>query len=114
MAFSLRPLDPSTDFARVAEIQSAIEPERVTEEMLRDYARRRPEGELRYEIVAVEEGGKVVGLGASGRRQSHPPGQFWIRIQVDPTARKQGIGSTLYTATTQWARELGATRFTTE
>jgi GNAT superfamily N-acetyltransferase len=88
----------STDYARMGEIVAAIEPERGRSP---DWYRERDErwnpDLLRHRLVAEADDGLVVGWGEVGHQWwSFHPTKFGMRLNVDPSFQRRGIGSALY------------------
>jgi GNAT superfamily N-acetyltransferase len=108
MTFEIRPLDPTTDFSRVAELLSLVELEPVTEAMLLETDAARPDGEIRQQLVAVDATGVIVGFGETGRVPWHKPGLFWTFVVVAPEVRTRGIGSALFASVLEFSRGHGA------
>jgi mycothiol synthase len=112
---TVRPMDVTRDGSDVARIRSACFPEWPVsgDEVADAEARRLPE-RLHVPWVAVDHD-VLVGYGyveepGVGAR----PGRLRIRVLVDPTQRERGIGTALYTALHERAREAGATELVTE
>lgn len=64
----------------------------------------------------AELDGRPAGTGSVGRIYMYPPEfeRLWLSIEVLPDARRQGVGSALYAACSEVARELGKAGFQTE
>lgn len=110
----LRPLDPALDFPRVADLFSQAEPEPTTVDELIERENAAPEGLIRQRLVAVDDAGVVVGYCASASWPWEVAGKFWITVLVDSAGRRKGLGSQLYAAALQFAREHDAVRLLTE
>lgn len=110
----LRPLDPTRDFARVADLFSQAEPEPTTVEEIEEREAAAPEGLVRQRLVALNDSGEVVGYCASAHWPWEPSDKFWITVLVDEAWKRQGLGSQLYDAARVFAREQGAARLLTE
>lgn len=113
MTVALRPFDADTDSARLAELLQSVCRHPGTATELREREQRRPEGHICFRVAAVtsaDSGERIVGYGETGREVWMAPGFFWFDLIVDPSARRQGIGTMLYDDLVQFAWELGATR----
>jgi GNAT superfamily N-acetyltransferase len=108
MSVTLRELNTSTDFPRMAELISFVTADPVTVQLLQEGERKRPEGAIRHRLVAVDEAGQIAGFGQATRPPWARPGLYWLRVIVDPALRKQGIGATLYRSLFEFARDQGA------
>ena len=109
MQVSLRPIISETDFARIAELMNAVEPEPVTAQILHEWLLNAPPDRVRRRMVAVNEQGVVVGYNDAGRDSWMSPGRFWAEINVDVAWRRQGIGERLFADMVQFAQGQSAT-----
>ena len=114
MSFELRPLDVGRDLPRLAELLTMDSPEVVTVEQVQEWFRQESPERVGRRIVAVDEDGRVAGFGYALRDPWDPPGDFWVRVVVDPGAQNQGVGSLLYDDAARFARERGATRLSSQ
>jgi GNAT superfamily N-acetyltransferase len=73
-----------------------------------------PEGQIRWQVIAVAGCGAIVGYGETGRDPRMEPGHFWLQIVVDPAYRNRGIGTMLYDDVARFAWEMGATHLTSD
>ena len=96
------------DFARVAELISAAQPDPVSEATMLEWERRVLEGQIRRRTVAVAESGQVVGYGIVQHSRSMGEGRFYLWMTVDPIWRRRGIGAQLYEDALDMARSHGA------
>lgn len=96
------------DFARVAELISATQPEPVTEATVLEWDRRVLEEQVRRRTVAVAEPGQVVGYGVVQHSRSMAEGRFYLWVTVDPTWRRHGIGAQLYDNALDFSSRHGA------
>lgn len=108
MTIGLRPIDPRTDFPRLAELLSLVETEQITADMLREWEDRRPEGLIRRQMAAVAGGGQIAGISATQRPPWAPEGRFYMTVVVDPASRGRGVGTALYDDARGFAEEQGA------
>ncbi|MGH2482662.1 MAG: GNAT family N-acetyltransferase, partial [Ktedonobacteraceae bacterium] len=106
---TLRPLDPQSDFPRVAELLSAVQPEPVTATALEDRYRHVLAGRIQQDIVACDEQGHLVGFNHIWRNPWQVAGKFGIEVVVDSAARRQGIGAQLYANALAFVQPHGAT-----
>ena len=104
----LRPLQPQTDFPRLAALRSAGEPEPITVEQLQEWETQAPEGQIRQRVVALDAQGQIIGFNDAGRDPWMPPGLFDVEVMVDPAWRQQGIGTLLYQDALQFSQAQGA------
>ncbi|MBZ9713932.1 GNAT family N-acetyltransferase [Deinococcus multiflagellatus] len=95
--FTLRDLRKPDDFAGVARVLSASDPDwPVTAELLAVWdAARDPE--LYHTVVVAEQDGQLVGLGQAGHDDfAYEDWRYFGAATVHPDARGQGIGRALY------------------
>ena len=109
MSIHVLPVDAERDYPRLADLINTVRPGYVTAELLHAWDENAPRGRIRWRVVAVTEGGRVVGFGDTGRDPHLPAGQYWLNVIVDPASRGQGIGAMLYEDVASFAWELGAT-----
>lgn len=109
MTVHLRPHNPDTDSARMAELLSLVGRGR---RFVHGVLWRQPHapGTVRYRSIAVESGERVVGFAETGREEWMLPGYYWIVVAVAPDARCQGIGTMLLDDIVEFAWEQGASR----
>ena len=110
----LRPLNPATDFPRIAELTNMVEPEPVTADMLLRRQRLAPPERIAHRIVALDDDEHIVGFSSIVRNPWLQGGQFWFRVIVDIALRNRGYGSALYAADLAFTREQGATHLLSE
>lgn len=110
MDIKLRPVNPETDFPRLAEIINQFEPISVTAERLHEWEANRPEGQLRQRHAAVDQAGYVVGFGEAVHQPWEQAGRFWVEVAVDSALARQGIGTQLYADAWQFAQQQGVTK----
>ena len=110
----LRPLDPATDFPRIAELTNMVEPEPVTADMLLRRQRLAAPERIAYRIVALDDDEHIVGFSSIVHNPWQQEGQFWFRVIVDIALRNRGYGSTLYAASLDFTRVHGATHLLSE
>lgn len=104
----IRPFHPETDLERLVEIANQANAVPTTVEEMWHRERNAPPNAIRLRLAAVDERGRVVGVGSSTWASHLPEGRFTMRILVDQHARKQGIGSRLFDGVLALAREAGA------
>lgn len=109
MAIYLAPVNPETDYSRIAELMSAASSACVTKAQLQMESRDARPGHIHLRIAAVDATGRMLGYGDVGRDPAIPAGRFWFDVVVDCAARGRGVGSMLYDDIVQFAREQGAT-----
>jgi GNAT superfamily N-acetyltransferase len=109
-SISLRPLAPQTDFPRLAQLYTAVEPEPVTVAQLQEWETQIPQGYILHRMVALDPQGQIIGLNEAGRDLLMPPGLFDIHVLVDPTWRQQGVGTLLYQDALHFSQQQGAAR----
>jgi GNAT superfamily N-acetyltransferase len=108
MPISLRPIDPATDFPRMAEILNTARPDPLTAQILHEWETQTPAGLVRQRTAAVDASGQIAGVGRAEREPWMEPGRFWLSVVVAPDQRRQGIGARLYDGALRFAREHGA------
>ena len=106
----LQPLNPQTDFPRIAELYNTSNPEPITAEQLQEWEAQHLQGQIRHRVVALEESGQIIGYNDTGRDPWMPAGLFDLHVLVDPARRNQGIGALLYHDARRFCQEQGATR----
>ncbi|HWI65065.1 MAG TPA: GNAT family N-acetyltransferase [Symbiobacteriaceae bacterium] len=111
MQFSIRPAQVPEDYKRIAAIASTGGWEAVTTDMLAQEDANFPADALRHRLVAVDRTDWVIGYGCVVRQSYDAPGYFAIKVTVDPTCRRAGVGSALLGQLEEWARDRGATHF---
>jgi ribosomal protein S18 acetylase RimI-like enzyme len=97
------------DFARVADLLSATQPEPVTEADLIEWERRKLAGQIRRRCVAGDATGQIAGYSIVQHTQSMGEGRFYLWVTVDPTRRCSGIGAQVYDDALAFALAQGAT-----
>lgn len=112
--FILRPLNPTTDLPRLAELHSLVESEPVTVAILQDREQKWPEESARLNLVATDGTGAILGYGNAARKPHDAPGLFWGVAIVDPIACHRGIGTALLRAVEAFAKAHGGVRMKSE
>jgi GNAT superfamily N-acetyltransferase len=110
MAPIIRPINPETDFARIAELLSVEGPEPVSIEELFEEENTMLPGDIRHHLVAVAKNNQLVGYGLPKRTRGEPAGYFHLIVLVDPNFRRCGIGSILYDHLLQFVQDHSATK----
>lgn len=107
--FTLRGLRKPDDFAQIAALLSAADPDwPVTPDMLVVWDAAHDPNLYRYELVA-EQDGRIVGVGNAGHDDfAFEEWRYFGGLTVHPDARGQGIGRALYAALTEQLRARGA------
>ncbi len=121
MLYTLRPIRLPEDYAGIARVLNANQPEPISAEKLADDDNHMPkqniprvneEGRLtgfyRERVVAVDDHGAIVGYLVGWRAPWTQPGYINSTLVVDPAYWGQGIGSALADHLVNWARQLGA------
>lgn len=106
----IRPCRFPDDYAAIAALLSRISHDPVTAEGLAEADARLPEGAVLHRVAA---GDPLVGYAWARRFPWQAPGMFTLRAFVAPEARRQGLGTALLADVERFAREHGATDFTT-
>ncbi|MGZ6390908.1 MAG: N-acetyltransferase family protein [Ktedonobacterales bacterium] len=109
MGIYLAPVNPETDYPRIAELMNTASKACVTLAQLREDGDNAQPGRIHLRIAAVDANGRMLGYGDVGRDPGMPAGRFWFDVVVDCDARGRGVGSMLYDDIVQFAREQGAT-----
>lgn len=104
---NLRKLE-TTDYPRLAELLSHIDPEPTTVAQLEEWDAAANPQQLRRRTVMVDMNNYIIGSLDVGRNPWGHEGRFWLEVIIDPAYRQQGIGSTLYEEGLRHVRELGA------
>jgi GNAT superfamily N-acetyltransferase len=113
LSYTLRPLEPPSDYQPLAGLLNQINATPTTPEALAEDDGRLPAATIRQRIVAVNEHGALVGYGLARRFPWEREGLFLIKASVAPDCRRQGIGTALADAAAQFALAQGATAFQT-
>jgi GNAT superfamily N-acetyltransferase len=111
---TLRQADPARDFERIAGLLSLVSTEPVTADGLREDEARTMPGKHWQRWVAEAPDGQIVGTSMLIRYPSQPAGMMNLELVVDPTRRRQGIGTALFHAAMAYGRKHGATRVLAE
>jgi GNAT superfamily N-acetyltransferase len=105
-----RPIAPDTDIPRMAEIWNAHIPGTTSVEALRQSEQHRPKDWLLQRIAAVDETDRLLGWSVAAHSPMAEEGRWLLRVTVDPTRERRGIGTHLYDEALRFARSNGATR----
>jgi GNAT superfamily N-acetyltransferase len=103
----LNPVDPETDYVRLAELITEDSCEPVTVERLRDWYQCPARGTVRLQVVATAASRRILGYAEIVRARAMPAGHFHLRVIVDREERGRGIGGMLYDDLLLFAREQG-------
>ena len=103
---SFHPTDQ--DYAGVVAVDNAVWIDEVsTIEEWRHWDKTRDK-QYRYQRYVVEADGRIAGYGACGDRHwAFEPGKFFIDLAVHPNARRQGLGTALYSRVMQEIEQWG-------
>ncbi len=102
------------DFARVAELISATQPDPVTEANVLEWERRVLAGQIRRRVLAVDGTGQVAGYGIVQHSDSMGVGRFYLWVTVDPKRRRRGVGAQLYDNALELASSHGVVELESE
>ena len=91
MSINVRPVDPVTDLARIAELTNAVHPDTETEDLLREDLTRQMEGRYMRSLVASVPGEPVAGYALVDHVPWQPAGRFWVWVTADQRWRGQGL-----------------------
>jgi L-amino acid N-acyltransferase YncA len=97
------------DFARIAQLISATQPEPVTESDVLEWEVRRLAGQIRRRMVIVSQTGQIDGYSLVQHIESMGEGRFYLWVTVDLTRRQRGIGAGAYDEALAFALAQGAT-----
>jgi len=114
MSISVRPVDPATDLARIAELTNAVHPDSETEDLLREDLAREMDGRFMRSLVASVPNEAVAGYALVDHVPWQPAGRFWVWVTTDKRWRGQGIGSTLFEQALELAIEQRAALLATQ
>lgn len=106
--FTFRPLNLGTDAAEMARIHNFATLEPVTAQTIVDYWTLRKD-EFRVTILAFDQNSTAIGYWDVDHEAWMPPGRLWLKVVVVPETRHHGLGSQLFDAALQVAREQNAT-----
>ena len=107
---TLRALDPTRDYERVAAIRNAEDANQISVETLLEWDRNWPVEGVRRRMVAETADGEIAGYSISFRRPSEPVGRFELRLIVDRAFRNRGVGAALYGDAHAFLQSEGAMR----
>ncbi|HSN76916.1 MAG TPA: GNAT family N-acetyltransferase [Anaerolineae bacterium] len=102
------------DFARIAQLISATQPEPVTESDVLEWEGRTLAGQIRRRMVTVSQTGQIDGYSLVQHIESMGEGRFYLWVTVDPTRRHSGIGAGAYDEALAFALAQGATLLESE
>lgn len=102
------------DFARIAELISATQPEPITEADVLEWERRVLAGQIRRRMVAVDEAGQAAGYSIVQHSESMGEGRFYLWLTVDPAQRNRGLGRRIYDKALDFALAQGASMVESE
>lgn len=108
MSLRLRPINAEADYPQLARLESSWDAVPVSAEELRYIESSHGTGTLFHRIVMVDDAGRIVGTAKAAHTPEDPAGQFFAVVIVDPTVRRQGIGTQLYDAILAFTQEHGA------
>jgi GNAT superfamily N-acetyltransferase len=105
----LSPVNPVTDYARLAELLRASAPEPVALRRLRQFRAGSASGRIHLQVAAYDSDGHIAGYAeVLHDAATMPVGRFRLDVVVDATRQRQGIGGMLYDDALEFAREQGA------
>jgi GNAT superfamily N-acetyltransferase len=112
----LRPLQPDSDFPRIAELSNLIDEEEIDVDRLYERLHNASAERIQQYTVAIDADadGMLVGFSNTIRDPWMPEGHFWTRAIVDPAQQHQGIGSMLFDHALAFVREQNATHADSE
>ena len=110
----LNPVDPETDYARLAELITEDSCEPVTVERLRDWYQCPARGTVRLQVVATAANRRILGFAEIVHARAMPAGHFHLRVIVDREQRGREIGGMLYDDLLLFAREQGGTHLSVD
>lgn len=96
------------DFARVAELISATQPEPVTEADLLEWERHSLAGQIRRRFVGVDAAGHIASYGIVQHTAAMGEGRFYLWVTVDAGRRRCGLGAQIYNNALDFALGQGA------
>jgi len=102
------------DFARVAELISATQPEPVTEANVLEWERRVLIGQVRRRMAAVDGAGRIAGYSIVQHTDAMGQGRFYLWVALDLAWRQRGIGAQLYDNALDFAIGHGAAALESE
>ena len=108
MPLHLRPVNAEVDYPRLARLESLWDAVPVSAEELRHLESSRSAGTIFHRIIIVDDAGWIAGTAKAIHTPEDPAGHFFVVVIVDPTVRRQGIGTQLYDAILAFAREYKA------
>ena len=114
MSIHIRPVNPATDLARIAELTNTVHPDSETVDLLREDLARQLDGRFMRSLVASVPDEAVVGYALVDHVPWQPAGRFWVWVTADQRWRGQGIGSTLFAQVLSLATEQRAAILATQ
>ena len=115
MLIHLSPVNPVTDYPRLAELLRASGPEPVALRRLRQFRSGSASGRIHLQVAAYDGDGRIAGFAeVLHDAAAMPAGRFRLDVVVDAGRQRQGIGGMLYDDALEFAREQGARSLVTE
>lgn len=111
MPFRIRPFE--RDFDGVVHLLNAVNDEPMTADQLEAAHARFPADGLRHRTVAVSEAGTIIGYANTTHTPAMKPGAFWLTLLTAPSARRQGVATSLLAELETWVRASGGTAIET-
>ena len=92
--FHLRPIDPDTDFKRVAELMRLVWPSDTGQNMEEAWRTQR-DAAIRY-TLGCDAADRIAGVGYVSCSNTNQHKDFRVEVVVDPACRRRGLGNLLY------------------
>ncbi len=102
------------DFARVAELISATQPDPVTEADLLEWEQRVLAGQIRRRFVGVDAAGQIASYSIVQHTAAMGEGRFYLWVTVDAGRRRCGLGAQTYDSALDFALTQGAATLESE
>jgi len=108
MSILIRPFDSTTDLPGIAALLSQLD-RPITAEGLRQRLLNLPPGSVHQYGLALDQQAALAGIVTILRPPWIRIGHYWMRVIVEPAARRQGIGSALLNYGLTFVQQFGAT-----
>lgn len=98
------------DLAQLVDLITEVTKTPASLSQLTDWHNRRPEGQIRRCMVAVDESDQLIGYNLIQHESWEEEGLFYVQVIVKPALQKQGLGSRLYKDAIVGAETFGVTK----
>jgi len=111
---SIRLARPESDYAGIAAVVNAFEPESITIPIVRQWFEHMPPGRIARRTVATVREEQVIGYGVAVHETWWPAGHFYAWVGLDAAWRQRGLGLALWQDLQAFLQEQAAVHVTSE